>query len=62
MTKMPTPNGLMTAPEVAAYFGCNVSSVWRWTRNGVLPKPVKIAGLTRWRRSEIEALTEREAA
>ncbi len=62
MIKRPTPNGLMTAPEVAAHFGCNVSSVWRWAKTGAIPKPIKIAGLTRWRRADIEALTASEAA
>lgn len=62
MTKRPTPPGLMTAPEVAEHFGCNVSTVWRWAKQGILPKPIKIAGITRWRRPEIEALTADETA
>ncbi|MFP5481151.1 MAG: helix-turn-helix transcriptional regulator [Alphaproteobacteria bacterium] len=62
MSKLPLPAGLMTAREVAEHFNCNVSTIWRWLRQGILPKPVKIAGSTRWRRSEIEALTADNSA
>lgn len=62
MSKVPRPTGLMTALEVAQYFNCNVSTVWRWLKQGILPKPVRIAGTTRWRRAEIEALTESDSA
>lgn len=62
MSKLPVPASLMTAREVAEHFKCNVSTIWRWLRQGLLPKPLKIAGSTRWRRADIEALTEREAA
>lgn len=31
------------------------NTIWRWTRDGRLPKPVKLGpGCTRWRLSEIE--------
>ncbi|WP_374646663.1 helix-turn-helix transcriptional regulator [Tabrizicola sp.] len=62
MSKFPMPSGLMTSREVAGHFNCNVSTVWRWLRQGILPKPVKIAGSTRWRREEIEAMTAGETA
>lgn len=45
----------LTVKEVAAYFGCGVATVWRHTKEGNLPTPVKIGGMTRWRRSDIEA-------
>lgn len=62
MTKQTISSGLLTVNEVAEYFGCNVSTIWRWAKNGTLSKPLKIAGITRWRRSDIEALTAAEAA
>lgn len=61
MKKIPNPE-LMTVKDVATHFGCGVSTVWRWHQNGVLPKAIRIGGLTRWRRAEIEALTNHEAA
>ncbi|GHE05563.1 hypothetical protein GCM10008024_36910 [Allgaiera indica] len=56
MTKQPLPSGLMSATDVAEHFGCGISTVWRWAKIGVLPKPVKIGGSTRWRRADIEAV------
>ncbi|KDB05007.1 AlpA family transcriptional regulator [Defluviimonas sp. 20V17] len=46
----------MSATDVAEHFGCGISTVWRWAKIGVLPKPVKIGGSTRWRRADIEAV------
>jgi predicted DNA-binding transcriptional regulator AlpA len=34
------------------------SSVWKKSRSGAIPKPVKIEGFTRWRRSEIDKYVE----
>ncbi|WHZ12090.1 MAG: hypothetical protein OJF60_002531 [Burkholderiaceae bacterium] len=35
---------------VAQVFGISVPSAWRWSRDGALPKPVRLsAGSTRWR-------------
>ncbi|NOD67602.1 helix-turn-helix domain-containing protein [Ruegeria sp. HKCCD7303] len=39
--------------EVADLLGIGKSTVWKYIHEGVLPKPVKIGGSTRWRRSEI---------
>lgn len=62
MKKISNPE-LMTVKDVAAHFGCGVSTVWRWHQSGVLPKAVRIGGLTRWRRADIEAvLNDTEAA
>ena len=46
----------MTDVQVAAHFGIGRSSVWRWAKNGTLPAPVKIGGVVRWRRQDIEAV------
>jgi prophage regulatory protein len=42
--------------EVAIRYGVSRPTIWRWTKNGKFPKPVKLgAGSTRWRSSDIEA-------
>ena len=42
--------------EVAMRYGVSRPTIWRWTKNGNFPKPVKLgAGSTRWRSSDIEA-------
>lgn len=62
MTKRPIPAAYLSVREVAQHFGCGASTIYRWVKSGVIPHPVKLGGLTRWRRADIEALTEREAA
>lgn len=41
--------------EVAVRYGVSRPTIWRWTKNGNFPKPVKLgAGSTRWRASDLE--------
>lgn len=58
---------LLNDYEVCAYLGCARSTLWRWSREGVVPRPLKIGSMSRWRQSEIdgfiaEAAENREAA
>ena len=47
---------LLTRNEVCRFFGgINAATLYRKIRQGVLPKPVKIGGSSRWLRSECEA-------
>ena len=41
--------------ELAELLGCSVSTVWRHVQKGVLPRPFRIGGLTRWDGTEIDA-------
>lgn len=45
---------LMTAQEVGELLGLSARSVWRLTAIGAAPRPIRLGGSTRWRRSEIE--------
>ncbi len=40
---------------VAAVFDVSEPTVWRWTRKGLLPKPERRGGTTRWKVGEIKA-------
>lgn len=41
---------------LADYFGVSRSTIWRWTRKGVLPSPVSLSpGTTRWRLVDVHA-------
>ena len=53
---------LLADREVAALLDCGRSTVWRWSAEGTIPKPMKIGGMSRWRQSEIEAVIQRAAA
>ena len=59
---MPTdvPSGavlaeLLTTAQAAALCGIGERSLWRWSRCGIAPAPVKIGGAVRYRRSEYVA-------
>ena len=42
--------------RVAERYGVSADTVWRWSRNGDMPKPFKLsAGCTRWRMSDLLA-------
>ena len=53
---------LLSDRDTAALLGCGRSTVWRWTAEGVLPKPTKIGGMSRWRLSDIEAVIAKAEA
>lgn len=56
----PSPKQLLRVGDVAAMLDLGVSTIWRQVRKGQLPMPIQIGGSTRWRRADIEALTQRE--
>lgn len=44
------PNSaLVRLPTVQALFSISAPTVWRWSKNGELPPPVKVGGVTCWR-------------
>lgn len=50
----------LSVKQAAEYLGIGVSTIWRLSKNGDLPKPVRIGGATRWRLSDIEAQLSQE--
>ena len=52
----------ISADQLADRYGVNRSTIWRWTKRGLLSKPVRLSDqCTRWRLDEIEKLdAERE--
>jgi predicted DNA-binding transcriptional regulator AlpA len=53
---------LVCCKEGAAMIGGSVSTWWRRVADGTLPPPIRIGGMSRWRRSEIEAVINKAAA
>ncbi|MDC0131832.1 helix-turn-helix domain-containing protein [Alphaproteobacteria bacterium] len=55
MTKLlrDTEIELMDVRQVAKCYGITPNTVWRWCREGVLPKPAKFGGATKWSRRQI---------
>lgn len=56
------PRELIDVRTVAAMLGVHTATVWRKSAAGDLPKPIRIAGLTRWSRSEVEQAIEAKLA
>lgn len=53
----------VSAEQLAARYGVDKSTIWRWAKRGILPKPVPFTGAcTRWNLDEIDKRdAEREA-
>lgn len=49
---------LLIAREAAAILQISVPTFWRHVANGLVPKPVKLGGLSRWPKSEILGVIE----
>ena len=44
----------LNVAQVGERYGVSTDTVWRWSRNGDMPKPVKLSpGSTRWRLSDL---------
>lgn len=57
--RMPLPQGssdtaLMTVDDVARFLGCSRSHIWRCHSAGLIPAPVHLLRLCRWRRAECQ--------
>ena len=64
LSKIPTPSDkaqdesdpmLLTIKQTATLLGISASSILRLVQRRVLPQPIRLGSLVRWRRTEIEA-------
>ena len=51
-------NVLLNVEDLSSLLGISVRTIWRRESTGDVPKPVRIGGLVRWRRSDIDAWIE----
>ncbi|MGE0536262.1 MAG: helix-turn-helix transcriptional regulator [Pirellulales bacterium] len=49
---------LLSAKELGELFSVSTRSIWRMRSAGEIPEPIEMGGLTRWRRTEIEAMID----
>ena len=54
-------NKLLSDRELSHLLSVSRSTLWRWTSQGILPKPLKIGGASRWRGDEIEVFIDRQS-
>ena len=45
---------LLTVEELSSLLGISIRTIWRRESTGDIPVPVRIGGLVRWRRAEID--------
>jgi len=45
----------LSVKTIAARYELSEPSIWRMSREGTIPKPIKIGGSTRWSLADIEA-------
>lgn len=55
-------DALLKDREVAKRLGCGRSTLWRWVREGLFYKPLRIGGGSRWRESDVKAYFEHREA
>jgi predicted DNA-binding transcriptional regulator AlpA len=53
---------LISDKDVAEMIGGSRATVWRRVGDGVLPRPIKFGGMTRWILAEVEAAIARQIA
>ena len=53
---------LLDVKAVAALLQSSPATIWRRVNDGTLPRPVRIGGMTRWARDEIDAVIDRAKA
>ncbi len=59
---MPEPEALMTQQALADYLGVSVPTVQRWRRNGTGPPYLLIGPRPRYRRAQVDAWLDEQAA
>lgn len=52
---MATPDPIVKRKEAAEELGQSLTTIWRWTRDGFLPSPVRLGKTVGWPRSVLDA-------
>jgi predicted DNA-binding transcriptional regulator AlpA len=52
---------IVRLPVVRQLFGISSPTVWRWSKNGLLPVPIRVAGITGWQVGAIKSALKRHA-
>ncbi|QSR35217.1 AlpA family transcriptional regulator [Marinobacterium iners] len=54
------PKQYYSDKTLATRYDVSRATIWRWVREGHLPKPFKINGSTRWSSDDLEKWEEKE--
>ncbi len=53
-----SPSDLLLRSEVARLFRVSDRTIARWSASGKLPSPIRVGGVQRWLRTDIERLIQ----
>jgi len=53
---------IVRLPMVRQLFGISSPTVWRWSKNGLLPTPIRVSGITGWQVGAIKLALERHSS
>lgn len=53
---------IVRLPMVRQLFGISSPTVWRWSKNGLLPTPIRVSGITGWQVGAIKLALKRHAS
>jgi predicted DNA-binding transcriptional regulator AlpA len=53
---------IVRLPMVRQLFGISSPTVWRWSKNGLLPTPIRVSGITGWQVGAIKLVLKRHAS
>ena len=59
MTNQNPAPALLDVKSVAALLQSSPATIWRRVNDGTMPRPIRIGGMTRWARDEIDAVIDR---
>jgi excisionase family DNA binding protein len=51
---MSKPAVMLTVADVAAMLACSTKTVYRLVDRGAIPRPVRLGGMLRWHRAQLE--------
>ena len=53
---------IVRLPMVRQLFGISSPTVWRWSKNGLLPTPIRVSGITGWQVGAIKLALKRHVS
>lgn len=56
------PREYLAVRGVASRYSVSVPTVWRWAKDGQLPKPIKLNGSTRWKLADLMEWEQQQEA
>jgi predicted DNA-binding transcriptional regulator AlpA len=56
LSYIPHPLRIYRPTRLARLIDCDLSTIWRWRKTGVLPPPIQIGGVLGWTEDQLKQL------